>query len=202
MLSEFYPGPLRARGSIHDEMLERVLARIGRIKVGHPLDPATTMGPMNSRAQYDKTMSYIRIGQEEGARLVAGGGRPNGEQFARGFWVEPTVFAGVDMSMRIAREEIFGPVLSVLRWRDTEEAVAMANAVDYGLTAAVWTRDIDSALRMAHRIDAGYVWVNGVGTHFRGVPYGGLKNSGIGREEGLEEMLSYTEIKVINIIVK
>ncbi len=188
--------------SIHDEMLERVLARIRRIKVGHPLDPAATMGPMNSRAQYDKTMSYIRIGQEEGARLVAGGGRPKGEQFARGFWIEPTVFAGVDMSMRSAREEIFGPVLSVLRWRDPDEAVAMANAVDYGLTAAVWTRDIDSALRMAHRIDAGYVWVNGVGTHFRGVPYGGLKNSGVGREEGLEEMLSYTEIKVINILVK
>lgn len=188
--------------SIHDQVLERVLARVGRIKVGSPLDPSTTMGPMNSRAQYDKTMSYIRLGQEEGARLACGGGRPQGGQFERGFWVEPTVFTDVDMSMRLAREEIFGPVLSVLRWRDPEEAVAMANAVDYGLTAAVWTRDIDSALRMAHRIDAGYVWVNGVGTHFRGVPYGGLKNSGIGREEGLEEMLSYTEIKVINILVK
>lgn len=193
---------LLVHDSIHDEMLERVLTRIRRIKVGHPLDPSVTMGPMNSRAQYEKTLSYIRIGQEEGARLAFGGGRPQGEQFARGFWVEPTVFAGVDMSMRLAREEIFGPVLSVLRWRDPEEAVAMANAVDYGLTAAVWTRDIDSALRMAHRIDAGYIWVNGVGTHFRGVPYGGLKNSGIGREEGLEEMLSYTEIKVINILVK
>ena len=188
--------------SIHDAVLERVLARIRRIKVGHPLDPASTMGPMNSRAQYEKTLSYIRIGQEEGAQLAFGGARPRGEQFARGFWVEPTVFTGVDMSMRIAREEIFGPVLSVLRWHDPEEAVAMANAVDYGLTAAVWTRDIDSALRMAQRIEAGYVWINGVGTHFRGVPYGGLKNSGIGREEGLEEMLSYTDIKVINILVK
>ena len=193
---------LLVHDSIHDEMLERVLTRIRRIKVGHPLDPSVTMGPMNSRAQYEKTLSYIRIGQEQGARLAFGGGRPQGDQFARGFWVEPTVFSGVDMSMRLAREEIFGPVLSVLRWRDPEEAVAMANAVDYGLTAAVWTRDIDSALRMAHRIEAGYIWVNGVGTHFRGVPYGGLKNSGIGREEGLEEMLSYTEIKVINILVK
>ena len=193
---------LLVHDSIHDEVLERVLARVRRIKVGHPLDPSVTMGPMNSRAQYDKTLSYIRLGQEEGARLVLGGGRPQGEQFARGFWVEPTVFDGVDMSMRIAREEIFGPVLSVLRWKEPDEAVAMANDVDYGLTAAVWTRDIDSALRMAHRIDAGYVWVNGVGTHFRGVPYGGLKNSGVGREEGLEEMLSYTEIKVINILVK
>ncbi len=188
--------------SIHDDMLERVLTRIRRIKVGHPLDPSVKMGPMNSRGQYEKTLSYIRLGQEEGARLVLGGGRPQGEQFARGFWVEPTVFTGVDMSMRLARDEIFGPVLSVLRWRDPEEAVLMANAVDYGLTAAVWTRDLDSALRMAQRIDAGYIWVNGVGTHFRGVPYGGLKNSGIGREEGLEEMLSYTEIKVINILVK
>jgi acyl-CoA reductase-like NAD-dependent aldehyde dehydrogenase len=105
------------------------------------------------------------------------------------------------MSMRIAREEIFGPVMSILRFRTEEEAVAMANDVDYGLTAAVWTNDIGRALRVSQAIQAGYIWVNGVGQHFRGVPYGGMKNSGTGREEGLSEILSYTEEKVINLMI-
>jgi betaine-aldehyde dehydrogenase len=158
------------------------------------------MGPINSRGQYEKVLSYIDIGKREGARLLAGGRIPQGDAFKRGFWIEPTVFDGVDMSMRIAKEEIFGPVMSVLRFRTESEAIAMANDVDYGLTAAVWTRDIDRALRVAQAVQAGYVWVNGVGTHYRGVPYGGLKNSGTGREEGLGELLSYTEEKVINLV--
>ncbi len=186
--------------SVHDAVLERVLAKVARIRLGNPVDPGTNMGPLNSRAHYDKVTSYIRLGKEEGARLAAGGGRPFGAQFEKGFWIEPTVFTGVDMSMRLAREEIFGPVLSVLRWREEDEAIAMANAVEYGLTAAVWTNDLNRAVRMARRIDAGYIWINGVGTHYRGVPYGGAKNSGVGSEEGLDELLSYTEIKAINIV--
>jgi acyl-CoA reductase-like NAD-dependent aldehyde dehydrogenase len=186
--------------SIHDAVVERVIKKVATLKIGNPVDPATSMGPINSKAQFEKVKSYIKLGQEEGAKLVFGGGRPAGEQFQRGYWVEPTVFTNVTMSMRLAREEIFGPVLSVLRWKDVEEALTMANAVDYGLTGAVFTKDLDNALKVAQRIDAGYIWVNEVGPHYRGVPYGGFKNSGVGREEGLEELLSYTEAKAINVV--
>ena len=187
--------------SLYDSVTERILARVKKIKVGHPLDPETKMGPINSKGQYDKVLTYIELGKKEGAKLLTGGRIPQGDAFKRGFWVEPTVFGDVDMSMRIAREEIFGPVMSILRFRTEEEAVAMANDVDYGLTAAVWTNDIGRALRVSQAINAGYIWVNGVGQHFRGVPYGGMKNSGTGREEGLSEILSYTEEKVINLMI-
>jgi betaine-aldehyde dehydrogenase len=186
---------------IHDAVVERIVARVRALRLGDPLDPQTTMGPINSRAQFERVLAYIEAGRAQGARLATGGNRPRGAAFERGYWVEPTVFTEVDMSMRIAREEIFGPVLSVLRFRTEQEAIDMANDTDYGLTAAVWTRDIDRALRVAQRIEAGFVWVNGVGSHYRGVPYGGLKNSGVGREESLEEILDCTEEKVINILV-
>ena len=184
---------------IYDRVLALILERVRRIKIGHPLAPDTNMGPINNFAQYQKVMCYIAIGKEEGATLLLGGKRPSGAEFEKGFWIEPTVFGDVRMSMRIAREEIFGPVMSILRFRDEAEAIEMANAIDLGLTASVWTQDISRALRVSQAIDAGYVWVNGVGTHFRGVPYGGFKNSGVGREEGLGELLSYTEEKVINL---
>lgn len=186
---------------IHDAVLAKVAERVGKFVVGNPLDPAVNMGPMNSRGQYEKTLGYIEGALQEGARLVTGGRRPIGEQFEKGYWVEPTVLADVSMDMRVAREEIFGPVLSVLRWSDIEQAIAMANDVDYGLTAAIWTRDVNRALELARRIDAGYLWINTVGTHFRNVPYGGMKNSGVGTEEGIEELLSYTQTKAINFVV-
>ena len=185
---------------VYDEVLATVLDRIGRMKAGDPMDPDSSMGPMNSRMQYDKTMRYIEVAKADGATLVAGGGRPDGPGFEKGFWVQPTVFTDVTTDMRIAREEVFGPVLSVLKWRDMDEVVAMANAVDYGLTASIWTRDLDRALHLARAVQAGYVWINGTGTHFRNVPHGGFKNSGTGREEGLDELLSYTEVKAVNIL--
>ena len=184
---------------IHDRVLEQVLERIGRMTVGDPMDPASSTGPMNSRAQYDKTMRYIEVAKAEGATLRAGGGRPEGVG-DKGYWVAPTVFSDVTMDMAVAREEVFGPVLSVLRWREVDEAIAMANAVDYGLTCSIWSRDLNLALRLVREVEAGYVWVNGCGTHFRGVPHGGWKNSGTGREEGLDELLSYTEVKAVNIL--
>jgi betaine-aldehyde dehydrogenase len=183
----------------YDTVLGKILDRVGKIKIGHPLDAGTNMGPVNNKAQYEKVLRYIALGKEEGAKLLLGGGRPQGPAFEKGYWIEPTVFGDVTTSMRIAKEEIFGPVMSIMRFTTEAEAIEMANAIDLGLTGAVWTQDISRALRVAQAIDAGYVWVNGVGTHFRGVPYGGFKNSGIGREEGLGELLSYTEEKVINL---
>ncbi|HWG06157.1 MAG TPA: aldehyde dehydrogenase family protein [Beijerinckiaceae bacterium] len=185
--------------SIYDAVTEKILARVAKIKVGHPLDPATNMGPINNKGQYNKVLGYLDIGRSEGAKLLTGGEVMRGDEFKKGYWIQPTVFGDVTTSMRIAREEIFGPVMSLMKFKTEEEAVEIANSIDLGLTAAVWTQDISRALRMSQAIDAGYIWVNGVGTHFRGVPYGGFKNSGVGREEGLGELLSYTEEKVINL---
>jgi betaine-aldehyde dehydrogenase len=187
--------------SIHDRVVEKILERVRKIKVGHPLDPTTNMGPINNKQQYQKVLSYIDLGRTGGAKLLHGGGIPQGDEFKRGFWVEPTVFGDVNMSMRLAKEEVFGPVMSILKFRTEAEAIDMANGIDLGLTAAVWTNDINRALKVAQAVQAGYVWINGVGQHYRGVPYGGFKNSGVGREEGISELLSYTEEKVINIVL-
>jgi acyl-CoA reductase-like NAD-dependent aldehyde dehydrogenase len=185
--------------SLYEEVLAGVLERVAAIRLGEPTDPSSQMGPMNSLPQLEKVERYVAIGREEGARLAHGGGRPAGSDFQRGYWHEPTVFADVDMTMRIAREEIFGPVMSVLRFRDTEEAIAMANATDYGLTASIWTHDLRRALRTAKALRCGYVWINGVSAHYLGTPFGGVKNSGTGREEGIDELLSYTEAKAIHV---
>jgi acyl-CoA reductase-like NAD-dependent aldehyde dehydrogenase len=187
--------------TIYDAVVERILERVKKIKVGHPLDPATNMGPINNKQQYNKVQSYIELGRREGAKLLHGGGVPKGEEFQRGYWIEPTVFGDVNMSMRLAREEVFGPIMSLLKFSTEAEAIERANAIELGLTAAVWTNDISRALRVAQAVQAGYIWINGVGQHYRGVPYGGFKNSGIGREEGISELLSYTEEKVINIVL-
>ncbi|MBL8379947.1 MAG: aldehyde dehydrogenase family protein [Burkholderiales bacterium] len=185
---------------MHDTVVEKIVERVRKIKVGHPLDPQAQMGPINSKAQYQKVLSYIDVGRTEGGKLLAGGGVPKGDLFKKGYWVEPTVFGEMNRSMRLAREEVFGPVMSVFRFRTEDEAIAIANDVDLGLTAAIWTNDLQRALRLARRVEAGYVWINGVSAHFRGVPFGGFKNSGIGREEGIGELLSYTEEKAINIV--
>lgn len=186
---------------IYDAMLEKILGKFSGFRIGNPLDPDVNMGPMNSKAQYEKTLSYIESAKSEGAKVQWGGKRPEGPAFKKGYWVEPTVLSNVDMGMKVAREEIFGPVLSVLRWRDLEEAITMANDVDYGLTAAIWTKDVDKAMRLSRDVEAGYVWINTVGTHFRNVPYGGMKNSGVGTEEGLDELISYTQVKAINFVM-
>ncbi len=187
--------------SIYDKVLELVASNAARIKVGDPFDAKTQMGAINSAGHLGRVRSYIDSANADGARLMTGGKRPAGAQFEKGYWLEPTVYADVKQDMKIAREEIFGPVLSVMRWSDADDVVKLANSVEYGLTAAVWTNDITKAMRTAQRLQTGYVWINGVNAHVRAMPYGGYKNSGIGRERGMEEMYSYTEEKSIHIML-
>ena len=184
--------------AIHDAVVERVKTRIARFRPGLPTDPATTMGAVVSRAQYDRVLGYIAKARAEGGELICGGGPPADPALAGGFFVEPTVFA-VTQDMTIAREEIFGPVLAVLKWRDEAEMLAEVNGVEYGLTCSIWTDDIHAAHRTAARVEAGFVWVNEVAKHFLGAPFGGYKQSGIGREECLAELLAFTQEKNIHI---
>lgn len=185
--------------SIHDAVLKRVVERVAALRLGDPLDPQSQMGPLNSKRHYERVCAMVQSGIAEKARLMTGGTRPQGRQFEKGYWLSPTVFADVHPKMTIGREEIFGPVLSVFKWRDEKEALDIANSTDYGLTASIWTNDIKTALRVAKAVRSGYVWVNGASGHFYGTPFGGMKNSGLGREEGIDELLSYTEVKSIHI---
>lgn len=187
--------------SLYEPVMERVVRRVAAIRLGDPLDPGSQMGPLNSAAHYDRVCALVQAGIDGGARLLHGGRRPEGAGFERGYWLEPTVFGEVDPGMRIAQEEIFGPVLSALRWRDEEEAFEIANSTAYGLTASIWTNDIKTALRAARRVQSGYIWINGASGHFYGTPFGGMKNSGLGREEGLDELLSYTQVKTIHVML-
>ena len=162
-----------------------------------PLDKKTHIGPQTSAEQLAKTESYIALGKKEGARLIAGGGRPKG--FERGYYIEPTVFADVDNRSRLAQEEIFGPVLAAIPFDTEEEVVRLANDVDYGLVAGLWTSDVSRAHRVAGQLEAGLVTVNTFrSTHWM-LPYGGYKLSGIGRENGLEALHAFTELKTIVI---
>ncbi|NKQ12725.1 aldehyde dehydrogenase family protein [Pseudomonas sp. SST3] len=184
---------------VYDEVLRRIVEKTEQLIIGDPLDPQSQMGPMNSRMQLDKVEHYVRTAHEDGARLMTGGERPEGRQFERGYWFKPTVFAEVTPQIRIGHEEIFGPVLSVFRWSDEQEALRIANSTEYGLTAAIWTNDLNKATRMMRGVKSGYVWINGFSAHHLGTPFGGMGNSGLGREEGIEELLSYTENKTVHI---
>ena len=184
--------------SQYEELSKKVVGRVKQVKVGHPLDTSIKMGPVVSEAQYQKVLSYIQIAKDEGAELLLGGNAMNIDGCPDGFFVEPTVFGNVTSNMRIAQEEVFGPIMSLMPYDDLDEAIEIANSTTYGLTAAIWTNNYFTAMELSRSIEAGYVWVNGIGNHYRGQPYGGYKNSGIGREEGLDEMLSYTEVKSLN----
>jgi betaine-aldehyde dehydrogenase len=187
---------------IHDAVIERVKTRIARFKPGIPTDPATTMGAIISKVQLDRIIGYIESAKSEGARLVHGGGRPTDPALAKGYYVEPTVFADVTPTMKIAREEIFGPVLSVFKWSDEVAMLEQVNSVEYGLTGSIWTNDLSTAHRTAAAVEAGYIWINEVSKHFLGAPFGGYKQSGVGREECMEEMLSFTQEKNIHVKLK
>jgi acyl-CoA reductase-like NAD-dependent aldehyde dehydrogenase len=186
--------------SVHDEVVERVAQRMSALRLGDPTDPDSQMGPVNSLRQHERMFGFIDSARSDGARLVTGGRRPPGTAFARGYWVEPTLYADVTPGMRIAREEVFGPIVCALRWRDEAELIQIANATDYALTAAIWTRDLATALRTLRQVEAGTVWINTAGQHFVGTPFGGWKDSGLGGEECLEELLSYTQVKAVHVL--
>lgn len=180
---------------IYDQVVAAFRERAGRVRVGMPLDPATHMGPQAHRQQLDKTLSYIDIGLGEGAELVAGGARVAAPGLADGYFVQPTVFAGVSPGMRIAQEEIFGPVAAIIPFEGEDEAVSIANGTPYGLAAGLWTNDTGRAHRVANRIEAGIVWVNTYRYIRWSTPYGGFKSSGWGRENGVEALDSYLETR-------
>lgn len=185
---------------IKDEFMQAVLALTDKIILGLPELEATRMGPVVTRRHYERVMGYIEKGLNEGARLVRGGRHAPGSELQKGCFVDVTVFDNVRHGMTIEREEIFGPVMSVITWDDEATMLHEVNDSDYGLCANIWTNDISTGLRMADAVQAGYIWINGHGgRRFRGAPFGGMKDSGIGREHSLDELLSYTQIKNVNI---
>lgn len=184
---------LMVHADIHDEFVERVAAKIDALKAGDPMDDSVDMGAIVSKQQYDKVLGYIELGKQEG-RLVAGGTRPD-DAAADGLFVRPALFDGIEFNDRIAQEEIFGPVLVAIKFSDYNDAVEIANSIDYGLTAGVFTQDFKTAHRFARDVEAGYVWVNTVSRLMPGTPYGGVKGSGVGREGNLEELYSFTTTK-------
>ncbi|HET9969414.1 MAG TPA: aldehyde dehydrogenase family protein, partial [Streptosporangiaceae bacterium] len=183
----------------YDDVVQKVGERLAAMRPGPPLEETSDTGAIVSPQQLDKVLSYIEIGKSERARLVTGGERLTAGELASGNFVTPALFADVDPAGRLATEEIFGPVLAAIPFGRYDEAVSIANSVEYGLTASVFTRDLRTALAFARDVDAGYVWVNETSRHFLGAPFGGVKNSGVGREEDLEEIESYTQLKSVNI---
>jgi aldehyde dehydrogenase (NAD+) len=181
--------------TVYDEFVEKSVARAKRRTVGDPFDPATEQGPQIDNVQFEKVMTYIDSGKREGAELLTGGKRIGD----KGYFIEPTVFAEVRDNMKIAREEIFGPVMSIMKFHDMDEVITRANDTAYGLAAAVWTRDIGKALAISNNVRAGTVWVNCFDVFDAAAPFGGFKQSGIGREMGEYALQQYTEVKTVTI---
>jgi aldehyde dehydrogenase (NAD+) len=186
---------LFVESQVHDEFVEKVTKRVKKTKVGDPFDPTTTQGPQVSQEQYDRIMGYIESGKQQGAKLVCGGGRVGN----LGYFVEPTVFTGVKDEHKIAQEEIFGPVMSVIPFKSIDEVIERGNRTMYGLAAAVWTKDITKAHRLAAELKAGTVWINCYDVFDAAAPFGGFKMSGIGRELGEYALRNYTEIKTVTV---
>lgn len=182
---------------VYDEFTEKVAAFGTGLKVGNGLDPETQIGPLVSEQQLERVTGYLAVGKKEGARAIAGGERLTEGPLAQGYFVPPTVFADVNDTMRIAQEEIFGPVISAIPFKDVDELIARANATMFGLGSGVWTRDVSKAHRLASAIRAGSVWVNCYQAMDPAVPFGGYKMSGYGRESGLQQMDEYLNVKAV-----
>jgi len=181
--------------SIYDEFLEKLTAKVKSIKVGNPFAADSFQGPATSQLQYDRVSAHIQSGVDEGATKHLGGAR-HGEE---GYFIEPTIFTDVPPNAKIAKEEIFGPVIVIFRFKDENDVVAKANDTMYGLAAAIFSKDISRALRTATRVQAGTVWVNNYNMLHSQAPFGGFKQSGIGRELGEYALKNYTNVKTINI---
>lgn len=183
--------------SIHDAFIEKLTALARTARMGDPMRMETQVGPITTRQQYDKVLAYIDIAKKDGAELLMGGAPALRPECGNGWFIEPTIFSGVDNQMRIAQEEVFGPILSVIKFKDEDEAVAIANDSCYGLGSGIWTSDIGRAFRMSERIQAGTVWIN----TYRAVsfmsPFGGYKDSGLGRENGIDAIREYLQVKSV-----
>ena len=207
MLGNFYStGQVCSNGTrvfvqkgIRDKFLDRLVERTAKIRIGDPMDEEVQLGPMVSAAQHAKVMNYIEIGKKEGANLRIGGGIPKVQGYEGGFFIEPTVFAGVTDDMTIAREEIFGPVMAVLDFDEEDEVINRANATQFGLSAGVFTRDLTRGHRVVDRLEAGTLWINSYNLAPVEVPFGGSKMSGVGRENSREAINYYTEVKSIYV---
>jgi betaine-aldehyde dehydrogenase len=184
--------------SLHKGVSEELVKLAEALPIGAPWLKQNDVGPIVSQRQFDRVMGFIASAKAEGAQLLTGGGKPADPSLAAGLFVAPTVFDKVTPSMRIGREEIFGPVMSVMIWDNYEDMLTKVNGLEYGLTAAIVTNDLAKAMETAERVEAGYVWINSTGRYI-GAPYGGWKQSGIGEEECFDEILSYTQVKNINM---
>jgi aldehyde dehydrogenase (NAD+) len=188
---------LLVQDSIHNEFMDKLVTFAKTARMGDPSKLETQVGPVTTPPQYKKVLEYIDVAKGEGATCVMGGGPAKRPECGDGWFVEPTIFTDVKNSMRIAQEEVFGPVLSVLRFKDDDEAVEIANDVLYGLAAGVWTQNIRRAMTMAERLQAGTVWINTYRAISYMTPFGGFKHSGIGRENGQEAIRSYMQTKAV-----
>ena len=188
---------LLLQDSIYDEVVERLLTLARTARMGDPMSFETQIGPVTTSAQYEKVLKYIEIGKTEGAKLLLGGGPAKRPECGQGWFVEPTIFGEVDNGMRIAQEEVFGPVLSIIRFQDEAHALRLANDVRFGLGAGVWTRDIGRAFRVSEQLQAGTVWVNTYRAISFMSPFGGYKDSGVGRENGMEAIDEYLQTKSV-----
>lgn len=182
---------------MYDEVVDRLKSKLGKMKIGNPMDKDTDIGPLVSDKQQKRVLDYIEIGKKEGAQIAFGGGIPRG--FEQGCYVEPTLFVNATNDMHIAQEEIFGPVLAVIKAKDENDAIRIANASSYGLAGGVWSRDNEKAIKVASKLRAGTVWINEWHLLNDKAPFGGYKQSGIGRELGLEGLKAYTELKHIHV---
>lgn len=188
---------LLVQSTIHDAFVERVVELARSARMGDPMQLATQVGPVTTQQQLDKVMGYIKIAKDEGATCMLGGERPAAPELAAGWFIKPTIFAQVDNRMRIAQEEVFGPVLSVIPFEDDADAIRIANDIDFGLAAGVWTRDMKRAFLMAEKLQAGTVWINTYRAVSYTSPFGGYKRSGLGRESGKEAILQYLQTKSV-----
>jgi aldehyde dehydrogenase (NAD+) len=184
---------------IYDEFLDRLVARAEALRLGDPAKPETQIGSLVSKEQQKRVLDYIKLGVKEGAKLRCGGRAPDDPELVKGCFVQPTIFADVDNKMRIAQEEIFGPVLCVIPWDDYETMIAQANDIPFGLCAGIWARSLNEAHRTAQRLETGYIWINQYDVFPFGAPFGGFKQSGIGRELAFETLYHYTQTKNVNL---